>query len=122
MARDIFEPEHDDFRASVRGFLEREARALRDRWEEDGQLDRNFWKKAAAQGFVGFEAPEALGGLGLADYRFNALLLEETGALGLLPDHFMLQNDVLGPYLFELADAEQQSRWLPGFTAGELIA
>jgi acyl-CoA dehydrogenase len=122
MARDIFEPEHDDFRASVRGFLEREALGLRDRWEQDGQLDRGFWKKAAAQGFVGFEAPEALGGLGLDDYRFNAILLEETCALGLLPDHFMLQNDVLGPYLFELADAEQQSRWLPGFTAGELIA
>ncbi|MDQ1703081.1 MAG: hypothetical protein QOF57_2333 [Frankiaceae bacterium] len=122
MARDIFEPEHDDFRASVRGFLEREALALRDQWEADGQLDRAFWKKAAAQGFVGFEAPEELGGLGLDDYRFNAILLEETCALGLLPDHFMLQNDVLGPYLFELASAEQQSRWLPGFTGGDLIA
>ena len=34
----------------------------------------------------------------------------------------MLQNDVLGPYLIELATAEQQARWLPGFTAGEKIA
>jgi alkylation response protein AidB-like acyl-CoA dehydrogenase len=122
MRRDIFEPEHDDFRASVRGFLEREALPLRDQWEQDGRLDRAFWKKAAAQGFVGFEAPEEHGGLGIDDYRFNALLLEETSCLGLLPDHFMLQNDVLGPYLFDLADAEQQARWLPGFTAGELLA
>ncbi len=74
------------------------------------------------QGFVGFEAPEELGGLGIHDYRFNAILLEEMCYAGLLPDHFMLQNDVLGPYLFELASAEQQQRWLPGFTSGELIA
>jgi acyl-CoA dehydrogenase len=106
----------------VRGFLEREAVPFRDAWEEEGRLNRTFWKKAAAQGFVGFEAPEAYGGLGIDDYRFNALLLEETSALGLLPDHFMLQNDVLGPYLFDLATDEQQARWLPGFTSGELLA
>jgi acyl-CoA dehydrogenase len=121
MARDIFDSVHVDFRASVRGFLEREAAPLRDQWEEDGRLDRVFWKKAAAQGFVGFEAPEEHGGLGIDDYRFNAILLEETSRLGLLPDHFMLQNDVVGPYLFQLADAEQQARWLPGFTAGDTI-
>ena len=122
MARSIYTPEHEDFRASVRGFLQREAVPNRDRWEAEGRLDRAFWAKAAAQGFVGFEAPEEYGGLGIRDYRFNAILLEETCRLGLLPDHFMLQNDVLGPYLIELADAEQQERWLPGFTSGELLA
>jgi alkylation response protein AidB-like acyl-CoA dehydrogenase len=122
LGRSIYTPEHDDFRASVRGFLQREAVPNRERWEAEGRLDRAFWRKAAAQGFVGFEAPEEYGGLGLRDYRFNAILLEETCALGLLPDHFMLQNDVLGPYLIELADAEQQARWLPGFTSGDLLA
>jgi alkylation response protein AidB-like acyl-CoA dehydrogenase len=115
-------PEHDAFRHTVRGFLKREAVPNRDAWERDGRLDRAFWRKAAQQGLVGFEAPEELGGLGIRDYRFNAILLEETCRLGLLPDHFMLQNDVLGPYLIELASREQQERWLPGFTAGELIA
>ncbi len=85
-------------------------------------LDRAFWRKAAAQGFVGFEAPEEFGGLGISDYRFNAVLIEETCRLGLIPDHFMLQNDVLCPYLTGLANAEQQARWLPGFTSGELVA
>jgi alkylation response protein AidB-like acyl-CoA dehydrogenase len=120
--RTIFAPEHDDFRQSVSGFLQREAVQHHDAWESDGKLDRAFWKKAAAQGFVGFEAPEEFGGLGLRDYRFNAILVEECCRLGLLPDHFMLQNDVLGPYLIDLANAEQQARWLPGFTSGDLIA
>jgi len=122
MRRNIFTPEHDDFRESVRGFLQREGVPHRDRWEHEAKIDRVFWKKAAAQGYVGFEAPEELGGLGIDDYRFNAILLEETCYAGLLPDHFMLQNDVLGPYLIELANAEQQARWLPGFTAGEKVA
>jgi alkylation response protein AidB-like acyl-CoA dehydrogenase len=122
LARSIYTPEHEDFRAAVRGFLQREAVPNRERWEAEGCLDRAFWTKAAAQGFVGFEAPEEYGGLGIRDYRFNAILLQETCGLGLLPDHFMLQNDVLGPYLTELADAEQQERWLPGFTSGELLA
>src|ERR1700712_5326126 len=122
MSKTIHSPEHDDFRESVHGFLVREAVPNRDRWEEEGKLDRTFWRKAAEQGFVGFEAPEDLGGLGIQDYRFNAILLEEMCGLGLLPDHFMLQNDVLGPYLVELATREQQERWLPGFTSGNLIA
>jgi acyl-CoA dehydrogenase len=120
--RTLFLPEHADFRDSVRGFLAREAVPHRDEWEEAGKLDREFWRKAAAHGFVGFEAAEEFGGLGIRDYRFNAILLEESCYAGLLPDHFMLQNDVLGPYLFDLASAEQQQRWLPGFTSGELIA
>ena len=122
MKRNLFTAEHDDFRQSVRGFLKREAAQNHDQWESDGMLDRAFWRKAAAQGFVGFEAPEEFGGLGISDYRFNAVLIEETCRLGLIPDHFMLQNDVLCPYLTGLANAEQQARWLPGFTSGELIA
>ncbi|MCW2991787.1 MAG: acyl-CoA dehydrogenase, partial [Solirubrobacterales bacterium] len=122
MRRTIFSPEHDDFRESVRGFLKREAVPHRDQWEAEGKLDREFWRKAAAQGFVGFEAPEELGGLGIDDYRFNAILIEEACYAGILPDHFMLQNDVLGPYLVELATPEQQARWLPGFTSGDKLA
>ena len=122
MTRSIYTPEHDLFRESVRGFLVREALPRRDAWESEGKLDRTFWRRAAEQGYVGFEAPEDLGGLGLRDYRFNAILIEEMCGLGLLPDHFMLQNDVLGPYLVEITSRDQQERWLPGFTSGELIA
>ncbi len=122
MRRSIFEPEHDDFRASVRAFLEREGVPHREAWEEAGVVDRSFWKAAAELGFVGFEVPEAYGGLGLDDFRFNAVVVEESAALGLPTDNFMLQNDVLTPYLTELTTAEQRERWLPRFAAGDLIA
>ena len=34
---------------------------------------------------------------------------------------FGLHNDVVGPYLRDLATEEQKQRWLPGFCSGELI-
>jgi len=32
-----------------------------------------------------------------------------------------LHNDIVAPYLLDLANEEQKQRWLPGFCTGELI-
>jgi alkylation response protein AidB-like acyl-CoA dehydrogenase len=121
MGRDIFDPEHDAFRKSVRKFFEEEALPHQAEWEAAGETDRAYWVKAAERGFVGFEAPERFGGLGLDDFRFNAILNEEAMEVGVSGDSFQLQNDCIMPYLLHLANEEQQARLLPGFTAGKLI-
>jgi acyl-CoA dehydrogenase len=120
--RTIFTPEHDAFRESVREFVAREAVPHTDEWERAGMVDRSFWTKAGSLGFVGFAAPENHGGLGLSDFRFNAILDEEMSYASAAGDNFSLQNDVVAPYLIEFTSPEQQSRWLPGFTRGELVA
>jgi acyl-CoA dehydrogenase len=120
--RTIFTPEHDDFREAVRAFIAKEAVPHSEQWEQAGMVDRSFWSKAAALGFVGFAAPEEHGGLGVRDFRFNAILDEEMSYAGAVGDNFSLQNDVLAPYLVEFTTPEQQARWLPGFTGGELVA
>ena len=121
MRRTIFEPEHDDFRESVRGFLAREAAPQRKRWEAEGIIDREFWRRAAAQGFVAFGAPEELGGAGIDDFRFNAVIDEEVTYAGVGTDAFSLTNDIVGPYLFDLTNEEQRGRWLPGVTDGSIV-
>jgi alkylation response protein AidB-like acyl-CoA dehydrogenase len=121
MGRDIFDAEHDAFRKSVRKFFEEEALPHQAEWEAAGETDRAYWVKAAERGFVGFEAPERFGGLGLDDFRFNAILNEEAMEVGVSGDSFQLQNDCIMPYLLHLANEEQQARLLPGFTAGKLI-
>jgi acyl-CoA dehydrogenase len=121
LPRPIFGDEHDDFRESVRRFLVAENLPHVDEWESAGLVDRSFWSKAAEHGFVGFEAPEEHGGLGLRDFRFNAILDEEVAYLGAVGDNFSMQNDIMCSYLVELTDDEQQARWLPPFTRGELI-
>src|SRR4051794_17689040 len=121
MKRTIFEDEHDDFRDAVRRFLLKEAVPHTDEWEAAGAVDRSFWPKAAAQGLVGFSAPEELGGAGLHDFRFNAVLDEEIAYTGAVGDYLNLLNDIIAPYLLELTTPEQKQRWLPGVTAGDLL-
>jgi alkylation response protein AidB-like acyl-CoA dehydrogenase len=121
LPREIFEDEHDAFRESVRGFLLREAVPHTEEWEAAGLVDRAFWRKAAAQGYVGFEAPEELGGAGIVDFRFNAIINEEVAYTGTVYDNFSLTNDIVLPYLLELTTAEQRERWLPGVCSGERI-
>ncbi|WP_207839849.1 acyl-CoA dehydrogenase family protein [Williamsia soli] len=119
--RTLFEPEHEAFRDSVRGFLEKEAVPHTDRWEAEGLVDRSFWKLAATQGLVGFNAPEALGGGGLRDFRFNAVLNEEVVRTGTVGDGFSLTNDIVLPYYLDIADTEQQQRWVPGIVQGDSV-
>jgi alkylation response protein AidB-like acyl-CoA dehydrogenase len=121
MQRTIFEDEHDAFRDSVKGFLKKEALPHTDEWEAGGMVDRGFWRKAAEHGFVGFEAPEDCGGLGISDFRFNAVINEEIAYAGVVGDNFSLQNDIMVPYLLELTTDEQKRRWLPGLTTGDSV-
>src|SRR3954469_14935341 len=77
MKRDIFESEHDDFRATARAFYEKECAPYTDEWEKAGMTDRSVWLKAGATGLLGWEAPEEFGGQGISDFRFNAIMNEE---------------------------------------------
>lgn len=121
MRRTIFEPEHDAFREAFRTFLEREAVPCVERWEQAQMVDRAFWEAAGRGGFIGFEAAESDGGAGVRDFRFNAILDEEVEYAGVVGDNFALENDIVAPYLIELGTPEQRARWLPAFTAGELV-
>jgi acyl-CoA dehydrogenase len=121
LRRVIFSDEHEEFRASVRRFLEREGAPQTAEWEAAGIIDRSFWKKAAALGFVGLAVPEEHGGAGVDDFRFNAILDEEVVYTGTVTDAFSLTNDIVLPYLIELASPEQQARWLPDLTSGERV-
>lgn len=115
------EPEHHDFRAAVRQFVEREVAPYHAGWERDGIVDREVWITAGKHGLLGFDVPEEFGGGGVADFRYNVILCEELVRAGATGIGFALHNDVVAPYLLRLASDEQKGRWLPGFCTGELI-
>src|SRR3954464_8268682 len=121
MKRTIFDDVHDDFRDSVRRFLLKEAVPHTDEWEAAGAVDRAFWPKGAGGGPRGFSAPGELGGAGLDDFRFNAVLDEEIAYTGAVGDYLNLLNDIIAPYLLDLTNVDQRRRWLPGLTAGQRI-
>jgi alkylation response protein AidB-like acyl-CoA dehydrogenase len=120
--RTIFEPEHEQFRATAREFFLREAVPNVDRWEGQGYADRETWIAAGKAGLLGWEAPEEYGGLGIHDLRFNMIWSEEyygTGSTGL---GFPLQNDIVIPYVLQLGTQDQKQRWLPDLVSGEKIS
>lgn len=124
MERTLFETEHNDFRDSVREFIKRHVIAEYDRWEAEGLVDRELWRLAGDSGFLGMAVPTTYGGGGEPDFRYNAVLVEEFARAGAvsLSSGFGLHNDVVTPYLLELATEEQKRRWLPGFCSGEIVS
>ena len=121
MERTIFEDDHRQFRAVVREFIAREVLPHHERWEKAGLVDRELFAAAAKQGVLGFNVPEEFGGGGVHDFRFNAIVAEELAAAAAGGPGFTLHNDVISPYLLNLANDEQKARWLPGFALGEEI-
>ncbi len=120
--RALFEAEHEDFRASVAAWVEAEVVPHHPQWEKDGVVDRSVWRKAGAQGFLGFQLPEKYGGGGTDDYRYNVVLVEEMTRRGVYGPAFSLFNDMIAPYFQASITTEQAERWLPGLCSGELIA
>ncbi|NLT04881.1 MAG: acyl-CoA dehydrogenase [Solirubrobacterales bacterium] len=121
MQRNLFDHDHDHFREAVRTFVARAVEPNRDRWRREHGIDRELWLEAGRQDFLGISVPAEHGGVGLDDFRYNAVLSEELAAAGLaVASSVGIHVDVVAPYLTELATAEQQARWLPRFCTGEL--
>ncbi|GAB3872500.1 acyl-CoA dehydrogenase family protein [Dactylosporangium cerinum] len=121
MEQHLYEAEHEAFRELCKAFLAREAVPHNDEWDKAGIVDREIWRKAGAAGLLGMDVDEEHGGGGQKDFRFNAVLVEEIVAAGASGLGFGLHNDVVAPYLTELATEEQQKRWLPGFCSGDIV-
>ena len=123
MEREIFEPEHEDFRESVRRFVSEEISPNFEQWEKDGMMPREVFQKAGEKNMLAMAAPEEFGGMGLDDYRFNQVIVEEgsyAGVTGCLLG-LSLHNDICLPYFLEYCTDEQKERWLPGIVDGTLI-
>jgi acyl-CoA dehydrogenase len=118
--RTVFESEHEMFRDSFRKFLEQEAAPHHAQWEKAGQVDRNLWHKAGAQGFLCPTVPEAYGGSD-ADFRYNAIVDEELARLGLSGVGFGLHSDIAVPYLMAYGTEAQKRNYLPRCVSGEII-
>jgi alkylation response protein AidB-like acyl-CoA dehydrogenase len=121
MRHSLYEAEHDQFRDMVRGWAEKNIAPFHAQWEKDGIVPRDVWLSGGKQGLLGFDMDEQYGGAGVNDFRYHAVLDEEMVRVGASGVGFGLHNDVIAPYLRDLATEEQKQRWLPGFCSGELI-
>ncbi|GAB7106941.1 long-chain specific acyl-CoA dehydrogenase [Streptomyces phaeofaciens JCM 4814] len=121
LERNLYGPDHEAFRETVRTFLTKEVAPHHERWEKNGVVDRQVWRSAGRQGLLGMAVGEEYGGGGTGDFRYSAVLIEEFARAGVSGLALSLHNDIVGPYLTRLADEEQKRRWLPGFTSGDIV-
>ncbi len=119
----IYDETHELFRESFRSFVDAEITPRYDDFERDGIMDRAVYVEAGKHGFVGMAIPEAHGGGGTDDFRFNAVISEELAAAGIggAGLGITLHNDITTPYFIEYCNDEQATRWMPGIASGELI-
>jgi acyl-CoA dehydrogenase len=121
MRRLIFDADHEQFRDSVRKFMQAEVAPHGERWREAGMVDRDVYLKAGAQGLLCTWADEQYGGAAISDFRFEQIIIEENISHGDLGFYINLHNDLVAPYIDKLGTDEQKARLMPGIVSGEKI-
>jgi len=118
--RTLFNEDHELFRATVGKLLDQECAPHHERWEEQGHIDRDAWRKAGEQGLLCPTVPEAYGGLG-TDFLYNCVVDEEIAKRGLSGIGWGLHSDIVAPYIVNYGSEELKQKYLPKLFSGETI-
>ena len=93
---------------------------LRERWIEQGEVDRDAWYKAGEAGLLCAEMPAEYGGGG-GDYRHATVIMEEQVAASLGCWGNQVHSTIVAPYILHYGNEEQKQRWLPKMASGEMV-
>ncbi len=124
LPRNIYTEEQLLFGRSVREFLQKEIVPHNAEWEKNKMVSRQSWKSLGEAGFLCMQVDEEFGGLGLKDFRYNAVFIEELGLTGCAGPAigYPLHSDIVCPYIEHYATEEIKRKWLPGMISGEVIS
>jgi acyl-CoA dehydrogenase len=120
MDRTLFNDEHKAFRAAFKQFVAREITPHQQKWRDQGQVDREVWRKAGAQGFLCPWMDDKYGGAG-ADFLCSMIIMEELAVAYESGFALALHSDIIVPYIYSFGTEEQKQKWLPGCASGEIV-
>ena len=117
-----FTEEHEELRASIRGFLDRELAPHAQEWEDERWFPDEVFPKLAAQGLLGLKYPTELGGQG-GDYLHEAVLVEELARIGSggTAAGIGAHINIATPPIWKFGTEEQKQRYLVPAIRGEKI-
>ncbi|HEY5007038.1 MAG TPA: acyl-CoA dehydrogenase family protein [Caulobacteraceae bacterium] len=107
----------------VERFLQRELVPDRERWEDQGFVDRAAWLKAGEAGLLCASVPEAYGGGG-GNRGHEAVIIQEMGRAGLAGGFgagAMVSSCIVAHYILGYGTEAQKLRWLPAMATGEIV-
>lgn len=119
MRRTVFDSDHEDFRKTLRAFIESEVVPFHDEWFAAGLVPRELYTKMAELGLFGISVPEEYGGAGIESHKFTAIQYEETSRAGVTFGGSGVHVLLALPYILGLATEEQKQRYLPKFVSAE---
>jgi acyl-CoA dehydrogenase len=120
MDRTLFDSDHASFRSSFRQFVDREIRPHQNAWREQGQVDRDAWRKAGAHGFLCPWLDDKYGGPG-GEFLHSVIIIEELAHAYESGFAMALHSDIIVPYIASFGTEEQKQKWLPGCASGEIV-
>ena len=122
MSRWPFSPEHDELRAAVRSFVEKELVPHAEEWEAQGDFPDEVFHRMGELGFIGVSWPEEYGGGG-GDYLAKIVVGEEIGRCrsGGIAMALAVQTDMAVPPVEKFGTHEQKLKYLKPAIAGEKI-
>lgn len=122
--RSIYTEEHLMFASSVRDFIKKEIEPNHAKWEKAQMVSRESWEQLGEAGYLCMQVDEQYGGLGIKDFRYNAIIAEELGKLGLASEAvgYTLHSDIVCPYIEHYGTEEAKNKWLPQMVSGKAIA
>ena len=123
MERNIYNDEHKMFAQSLRDFIAKEVLPNNAKWEKAQMVSRESWLKFGEAGYLCMQIDEEYGGLGIKDFRYNALVTEElsrTGSAGPAVG-YPLHSDIVAPYIDHYGTEATKKKWLPKMISGEAI-
>ena len=121
LKRRIYNSEHLMFRDEIRKFLKSEVVPYQAQWEEIGMVPKETWLRCGELGFLAPQVPEAYGGLGLTDYAYQAIVMEELAYANESGLMLPLHNSIVAPYIIDYASEQTKKRILPKVVSGECI-
>jgi alkylation response protein AidB-like acyl-CoA dehydrogenase len=122
--RTLYSEEHLMFAQSVKDFLKKEIVPHHAKWEKEKMVSRESWLQFGEAGYLCPQVDEQYGGLGIKDFRYNAIITEEIAKLGLASEAvgYPLHSDIVCPYIEHYGTEAIKKKWLPKMVTGKSIA
>ncbi len=118
----LFSPEHELLRRSIRAFVEKEIVPHVGEWEQAGRIPKALWRRLGEVGFLGLEFPaEYVGGGG--DFLSTVVFAEEMARCrsGGVAFSVLVHTDMSSPWLTRYGTEAQKRKYLPGIINGETV-
>mgnify|MGYP003344128304 CR=1 FL=1 len=119
----FLEEEHIILKDQIKKFVETEVKPEGPKWEADGFIPREVFKKMGALGFLGITYPAEFGGSEM-DVRGSVIFAEELGksTFSGFAIASLVHTDMASVHLLNAGNKEQKEMYLSDIVAGNKIS